>query len=149
MGIPKKEVIFLVVNQYMKLAVVDVGLHTLARDQHEEIAIEVAGEKEIGAKPCAYEIANSGLQVIDLYQQEANDLQFIKKRIPYTTLKFVKLITSECIRQDTHQLRDKQGANLVGIKTRLTEKPNLTTKLPRGGKNPIRMILDTRLRIPD
>ena len=136
-------------NQYMKLAVVDVGLHMLARDQHEEIAMGVAGEEAIGAKPCAYEIANTGLQVMSLYQQGTNDLHFIKKTIPYTTLKFIKLITSKWIRQDTRQLRDKQGAILVGIKTRLTETPILTTKLPRGGKNPIRLILDTRLCIPD
>ena len=99
-------------------------------------------------KPCAYVIANIGLQPIGLYQQGTNDLPLIKKRIPYTTVKFVKLITSQCIRQGTHQL-SKQGAILVRIKIRLTKNLNLTTKLPRGGKNPIRMMLDTRLRIPD
>lgn len=104
---------------------------------------------------------------VGLYQQEANELyrqffHFIQKKIPYITLKFAmtadgkiaaangdsKWITSECSRHDTHQLRDKHDAIVVGIETILTDNPNLTTRLPQGGKNPIRIILDTHLRIP-
>ena len=81
----------MVVNQYMKLAVVDVGLHMLARDQHEEIAMGVAGEEAIDAKPCAYVIANTGLQLIELYQQGTNDLHFIKKKSPIYYSKICKV----------------------------------------------------------
>ena len=103
---------------------------------------------------------------IGLHQKETNELykiffKFIQKRTPYITMKLAmtadgkiaaangdsKWITSENSRYDTHQLRDKHDAILVGIETILTDNPNLTTRLPQGGKNPIRIILDTHLRI--
>src|SRR5699024_12634153 len=34
-----------------------------------------------------------------------------------------------------------------GIHTTIHDNPQLTTRLPQGGKNPIRVILDTHLRI--
>src|SRR5699024_12211197 len=39
-------------------------------------------------------------------------------------------------------------AILVGIQTIIQDNPQLTTRLPRGGIHPIRVILDTHLRIP-
>src|SRR5699024_12266304 len=51
-------------------------------------------------------------------------------------------------RQNVHQLRHEHDAILVGIHTTIHDNPQLTTRLPQGGKNPIRVILDTHLRIP-
>src|SRR5699024_1234322 len=57
-------------------------------------------------------------------------------------------ITSPESRQDVHQIRHENDAILVGIQTIIQDNPQLTTRLPRGGIHPIRVILDTHLRIP-
>lgn len=60
-------------------------------------------------------------------------------------------ITNEQSRQQVHRLRDRVDAILVGIGTVLADDPSLTTRLPSGrGRDPLRIILDTNLRIsPD
>ncbi|MBM7584192.1 diaminohydroxyphosphoribosylaminopyrimidine deaminase/5-amino-6-(5-phosphoribosylamino)uracil reductase [Bacillus pakistanensis] len=59
-----------------------------------------------------------------------------------------KWITSSQSRLDVHNDRHRHDAILVGINTILQDDPLLTTRLPQGGKNPIRIILDTHLKIP-
>src|SRR5699024_9377440 len=44
--------------------------------------------------------------------------------------------------------RHEPDAVRLGIHTAIHDNPQLTTRLPQGGKNPIRVILDTHLRIP-
>nr|WP_106779713.1 bifunctional diaminohydroxyphosphoribosylaminopyrimidine deaminase/5-amino-6-(5-phosphoribosylamino)uracil reductase RibD [Lysinibacillus timonensis] len=59
-----------------------------------------------------------------------------------------KWITGEAARQHVHQIRHRVDAILVGIGTVLADNPTLTTRLPEGnGKNPIRIILDSHLKI--
>ncbi|GAX91849.1 bifunctional diaminohydroxyphosphoribosylaminopyrimidine deaminase/5-amino-6-(5-phosphoribosylamino)uracil reductase [Effusibacillus lacus] len=60
-----------------------------------------------------------------------------------------KWITSESARQEVHRYRDQADAILVGIGTVLADDPQLTTRLPEGGRSPVRVILDTHLRIPE
>ena len=57
-------------------------------------------------------------------------------------------ITGPEARQRTHELRDRYDAIMVGIGTVLKDDPQLTTRLPQGGRNPVRIILDTRARTP-
>lgn len=58
-------------------------------------------------------------------------------------------VTGEASRLEVHKLRDEIDAILVGIGTVLADNPKLTTRLPEGqGKNPVRVILDSQLRIP-
>ncbi|WP_027339145.1 bifunctional diaminohydroxyphosphoribosylaminopyrimidine deaminase/5-amino-6-(5-phosphoribosylamino)uracil reductase RibD [Halonatronum saccharophilum] len=59
-----------------------------------------------------------------------------------------KWITGEESRFLVHKLRDKVDGILVGIGTVLSDDPRLTTRLPEGGKDPVRVILDGRLRVP-
>ncbi|MEK4486226.1 bifunctional diaminohydroxyphosphoribosylaminopyrimidine deaminase/5-amino-6-(5-phosphoribosylamino)uracil reductase RibD [Psychrobacillus sp. FSL H8-0484] len=60
-----------------------------------------------------------------------------------------KWITGEEARADVHMLRHQVDAILVGVGTVLADNPSLTTRLPEGGgKNPIRIILDSELRTP-
>ncbi|MDH7499778.1 MAG: bifunctional diaminohydroxyphosphoribosylaminopyrimidine deaminase/5-amino-6-(5-phosphoribosylamino)uracil reductase RibD [candidate division NC10 bacterium] len=60
-----------------------------------------------------------------------------------------KWITGEAARQKVHQLRSEVDAVMVGIGTILKDDPQLTTRLPSGeGKDPLRIILDTALRLP-
>ncbi|WP_301107967.1 bifunctional diaminohydroxyphosphoribosylaminopyrimidine deaminase/5-amino-6-(5-phosphoribosylamino)uracil reductase RibD [Sporosarcina sp.] len=88
---------------------------------------------------------------------------FIRTKTPHVTMKTAmtidgkiatstgdsKWVTSEQARLDVHLLRHTQDAILVGVQTLLHDNPLLTTRLPQGGKSPIRVILDSRLRTPE
>ena len=50
-------------------------------------------------------------------------------------------------RQDVHRLRNEYTAIMVGINTVLEDEPLLTCRLP-GGRNPIRIIIDSTLKTP-
>jgi diaminohydroxyphosphoribosylaminopyrimidine deaminase/5-amino-6-(5-phosphoribosylamino)uracil reductase len=87
--------------------------------------------------------------------------KFIMKKQPFITLKSAttldgkissstwdsKWITSEEARKDVHQLRHENVGILVGVHTVIKDDPELTTRIPNG-RNPIRIILDSTLRIP-
>ena len=110
----------------------------------------------------------AGIEVItDLCKEEADFsnrafFHFIQHQKPYVTLKAAttldgrlatqngnsKWITSESSRQNVHTLRHTHDAILVGVNTILHDNPFLTTRLPHGGKNPKRIILDRHLRTP-
>ena len=110
----------------------------------------------------------AGIEVsTGILQEEAEQLNraffhFVKHGKPYVTLKAAatldgrlstqtgdsKWITSEASRADVHHLRHTHDAILVGVQTVLHDNPFLTTRLPHGGKNPIRIILDRHLRTP-
>ncbi len=47
-----------------------------------------------------------------------------------------------------HVLRDSFDAILVGRGTLLADNPSLTTRTPEGGRDPVRVILDSSLQIP-
>ena len=56
-------------------------------------------------------------------------------------------ISNESSRKDAHKLRRRVQGILVGIETVLADDPILTPR-PAKGKKPLRIILDTNLRIP-
>lgn len=58
-----------------------------------------------------------------------------------------KWITSEESRQDVHKLRNKLASIMVGVDTVIKDNPELTCRL-EGGRNPIRIIVDSKLKIP-
>lgn len=58
-------------------------------------------------------------------------------------------LTGEKSRRYAHRLRDRSDAILVGIETVLVDDPALTTRLSlTKGRDPVRVILDTHLRLP-
>ncbi|MCX5865743.1 MAG: bifunctional diaminohydroxyphosphoribosylaminopyrimidine deaminase/5-amino-6-(5-phosphoribosylamino)uracil reductase RibD [Deltaproteobacteria bacterium] len=58
-------------------------------------------------------------------------------------------ITNEQSWRQVHRLRDRVDAILIGSGTALADDPALTTRLSgRKGKDPLRVILDTALRLP-
>jgi diaminohydroxyphosphoribosylaminopyrimidine deaminase/5-amino-6-(5-phosphoribosylamino)uracil reductase len=56
-------------------------------------------------------------------------------------------ISNELSRKDAHKLRRRAQAILVGINTVIADNPLLTPR-PADGKKPIRIVLDSTLRIP-
>ncbi|MDA1798689.1 bifunctional diaminohydroxyphosphoribosylaminopyrimidine deaminase/5-amino-6-(5-phosphoribosylamino)uracil reductase RibD [Bacillus cereus group sp. BY6-1LC] len=87
---------------------------------------------------------------------------YMKTKRPFVTIKTAmsldgktatvtgesKWITGEEARADVHQYRHTHDAILVGVNTVIADNPHLTTRIPNGGQNPIRVILDTHLRTP-
>ncbi|WIY60156.1 bifunctional diaminohydroxyphosphoribosylaminopyrimidine deaminase/5-amino-6-(5-phosphoribosylamino)uracil reductase RibD [Bacillus arachidis] len=87
---------------------------------------------------------------------------YMNTKLPFVTIKTAmsldgkiatttgesRWITGEIAREDVHQYRHTHDAILVGVNTVIADNPSLTTRLPNGGKHPIRIILDTHLRTP-
>ena len=112
-------------------------------------------------------LEDAGIEVItgvcEKESQEMNEVfnKYIIEKIPFITLKSgitldgkvathtfnSKWITSEEARQDVHHLRNENMAILVGINTAMKDDPALTTRIPNG-RNPIRIVLDSTLKIP-
>jgi diaminohydroxyphosphoribosylaminopyrimidine deaminase/5-amino-6-(5-phosphoribosylamino)uracil reductase len=91
-------------------------------------------------------------------------IKFSKTKLPFVILKTAstldgqiatrtgdsKWITGEAARRYVHQIRHEVDAIMVGIGTVLADNPSLTTRLPDiTGRDPRRIILDTRLSIPE
>jgi diaminohydroxyphosphoribosylaminopyrimidine deaminase/5-amino-6-(5-phosphoribosylamino)uracil reductase len=95
--------------------------------------------------------------------QRLNEVYFkyIQTGIPFVTLKFAqtldgriatavgdsKWISSEPSLKWAHRLRSLHDAVLVGVGTVLEDDPQLTVRLVKG-KNPLRVVADSRLKIP-
>ncbi|PKR78191.1 bifunctional diaminohydroxyphosphoribosylaminopyrimidine deaminase/5-amino-6-(5-phosphoribosylamino)uracil reductase RibD [Halalkalibacillus sediminis] len=112
-------------------------------------------------------LRKEGIDVeVGLLEKEAEEINpsffyFMKYKRPFITLKTAvsfdgkmtansgdsKWITSEESRLDVHYHRHRHEAILVGIETVKKDNPLLTTRLPHGGLNPIRIVLDTNLSI--
>lgn len=56
-------------------------------------------------------------------------------------------ITSEASRREVHRLRSKMDAVMVGVETAIADDPLLTVRHVRG-ENPVRVVVDSRLRLP-
>lgn len=108
-----------------------------------------------------------GVEVVRGVCKEACDalnpvfFHYIKTKTPYVAMKYAmtmdgkiacytgasKWITGEAARVGVQQLRNAYMGIMAGIGTVLADDPLLTCRMP-GGRNPIRIICDTNLRIP-
>ena len=116
----------------------------------------------------AEQLRTAGLEVeVGIHEKECRRLnedfcKYILKREPFIILKVAatldgkvaardgdsKWISGEASRRFVHRLRDQVDGVIVGIGTILKDDPMLTTRV-KGGRDPYRIILDSRLRIPE
>ncbi|RFU62028.1 bifunctional diaminohydroxyphosphoribosylaminopyrimidine deaminase/5-amino-6-(5-phosphoribosylamino)uracil reductase RibD [Peribacillus glennii] len=112
-------------------------------------------------------LEEAGIEVIvGIFEKESRKMnevfnKFIVSQLPFVTVKAgitldgkiatassdSKWITSEEARYDVHKERNVNQAILVGAGTVLKDNPKLTARIPNG-RNPIRVILDSTLKIP-
>ncbi|KHD16701.1 bifunctional diaminohydroxyphosphoribosylaminopyrimidine deaminase/5-amino-6-(5-phosphoribosylamino)uracil reductase RibD [Clostridium butyricum] len=59
-----------------------------------------------------------------------------------------KWITSERLRLHSHELRNRMSGIMVGINTVLSDDPSLTYRGEHKGKDPLRIIIDSTLKVP-
>ena len=93
---------------------------------------------------------------------EAFNKYIVSKR-PFVTLKTAltldgriathaghsKWITGPAAREAVHTLRHRHAAIMVGAETVLADDPELTTRLSVPGLHPVRVVVDSRLRLPE
>lgn len=112
-------------------------------------------------------LRSHGIEVIGgILKEECDELNeiffhYITTRLPFVTMKYAmtidgkiacytgdsKWITSEAARKNVQAERLKHSAIMVGIGTVLKDDPMLTCRI-ENGRNPVRIICDTSLRIP-
>jgi len=113
-------------------------------------------------------LREAGIEVIEGFMREECDalnpvfFHYISKNEPYIALKYAmtadgkiathtgksQWITGEAARNHVHELRGIYKGILVGIGTVLADDPMLTCRI-EGKRNPVRIVLDTNLRIPE
>jgi len=99
----------------------------------------------------------------ELKEQNRIFLKYIKTQRPYTVIKTAmsldgkiatasgesQWITGKGAREYVHTLRDQMSGIMVGVGTVMEDNPSLTTRLKeKEGKDPHRIVVDTRGRIP-
>lgn len=136
----------------------------------KEIAKVVIGSRDPNPKVAgkgARILREHGIEVVEDYMREACDalnpvfFHYITTKTPYVVLKFAmtldgkiatrtgasKWITGEAARNHVHQLRGRYAGILAGIGTVLADDPMLNCRID-GAHQPLRIILDSHLRIP-
>lgn len=136
----------------------------------KKIAKVVIGSRDPNPKVAgkgARILREHGIEVVENYMREACDalnpvfFHYITTKTPYVVLKFAmtldgkiatrtgasKWITGEAARNHVHQLRGRYAGILAGIGTVLADDPMLNCRID-GAHQPLRIILDSHLRIP-
>lgn len=136
----------------------------------KKIAKVVIGSRDPNPKVAgkgARILREHGIEVVEDYMREVCDalnpvfFHYITTKTPYVVLKFAmtldgkiatrtgasKWITGEAARNHVHQLRGRYAGILAGIGTVLADDPMLNCRID-GAHQPLRIILDSHLRIP-
>ena len=112
-------------------------------------------------------LKSAGVEVVlGILEEECKELNkrfftFHTLRRPYIILKWAEtsdafianadysrvFITNEYTNRLVHQWRSEEAAILIGTNTALHDNPELTTRLVEG-KNPVRLVVDTNLKLP-
>ena len=112
-------------------------------------------------------LREAGIKVeTGLLEKECRELnrpfiKWIQTKLPYVVLKSAltldgkcatangdsRWVTSDQARREVHRLRGRMDAIMVGVGTVLKDDPQLTCRVP-GGKDPLRVVVDSTLRMP-
>lgn len=122
--------------------------------------------EKVAGKGIAF-LREHGIEVETGVMKEACDainpvfFHYITKKTPYVVMKYAmtldgkiatyagksKWITAENARMRVQESRNAYMGIMAGVGTVLSDNPHLTCRLP-GGRNPIRIVCDSHLRIP-
>ena len=105
---------------------------------------------------------DTGVLATEAASLNAPFIKWITCKLPFVTLKNgisldgkiatrtgdSRWITGETSRLEVHRLRDAADAIITGVGTVLADDPELTTRLPEGGKSPVRVVVDSLARTP-
>jgi riboflavin biosynthesis protein RibD len=139
----------------------------LIREKVKRVVIGTLDPNPLVSGKGAERLRSAGIQVeigvMEEACQRANEVFFhyIRNGRPFVVLKTAmsldgkiataagesRWITGEAARQDVHRLRNRYAGILTGVETVICDDPELTCRL-EGGRNPLRIVLDSRLRIP-
>lgn len=113
----------------------------ILREQGIEVIIEVLREQAEALNAAYFKHRRVGLPLVTLKWAISLDGKIASRPGTRTQL------TGEAAQRYAHELRNAHDAILVGINTILVDDPELTCRL-EGGRDPLRVVLDSRLRIP-
>ncbi|MDO9628935.1 MAG: bifunctional diaminohydroxyphosphoribosylaminopyrimidine deaminase/5-amino-6-(5-phosphoribosylamino)uracil reductase RibD [Acholeplasmataceae bacterium] len=105
----------------------------------------------------------SGILEEEAKAQNEIFLKYIQTKKPFVAMKYAmtldgkiatktrdsKWITNEKSRRFVHELRNQYMAIMVGVGTVIADNPNLDTRREEPSRNPIRIIIDPKLEIPN
>lgn len=141
----------LIISSDIKRCVVAVeDANELVAGQGIKLMRDAGIEVEVGVLKEEAEIVNEAF------------FHYVRTKMPYVTLKTAasldgktathtgesKWITGSEARADVHNDRHMHDAILVGVNTVIQDNPTLTARIPGGGRNPLRVVLDTKLNTP-
>ena len=105
---------------------------------------------------------DTGVLAVEAANLNAPFIKWITCNMPFVTMKNgisldgkiatrtgnSRWITGDASRLEVHRMRDASDAIITGIGTVLADDPELTTRLPSGGKSPVRVVVDRLARTP-
>lgn len=113
--------------------------------------------REAGINVTTGVLADESMELNEIF------IKYITQKLPFVMLKSAmtldgkissengdsKWISGEASRTFVHKIRDRFAAIMVGINTVIMDDPSLTTRLKdKSGKDPVRIIVDTKGKIP-
>jgi len=143
-------------------------VETIIRNKLKKVVIGTIDSNPLVCCGGIKNLQNRGIEVkTGVLEQECRDLNeiffhYMETGMPFVTVKYAQTldgriatstgqsqwISSEAARKFAHKLRAEHDAVLVGTGTLRKDNPALTVRLARG-RNPLRIVLDSSLSIPE
>ncbi|SHJ95966.1 diaminohydroxyphosphoribosylaminopyrimidine deaminase [Clostridium cavendishii DSM 21758] len=139
----------------------------IIKKQISKVVIGMIDPNKLVSGKGAKKLKDAGIEVLTgVLEEECKKLneifvKFITTKIPFLVLKTAmsldgkiatstgesKWITDTIARNEVHSLRGQLSGIMVGVNTIIKDNPKLTCRI-KGYKNPIRIVVDSTLRIP-